>query len=167
MATLSVCVQGRTATFPECVSTCPAVWACIYMSVFQWVLCAWMIVSNHVSTSVCVHAFSFTKFWGFIGCCALVDEVTEGLHVFLFLPASGQLPAGFPQTIKSVCLPVAPVITPPIRAEEWRGIPMSEESEDDKAAITAWTLICMCVDKALSWARSQFQRMKPLMANGI
>lgn len=42
---------------------------------------------------------------------------------------------------------------------------MSEESEDDKAAISL-NRICEWT-KPSSWARSQFQRMKPLTANRI
>lgn len=106
MVTLSVCVQGWTATFWRCVSTRSAMWVCIYMSVFQCVLCSWIMVSNHVSTSVRVHAFFPSKF-----------QDLEGCRVFLFLPTSQLVTAGFPQTIKNSRLPAALVITPPIRTK--------------------------------------------------
>lgn len=62
MVTLSICVQRWTATFPQCVSICPTVWGCIYMSVFHYTLCVWIIVSSRVSTSVPIHAFFPWKF---------------------------------------------------------------------------------------------------------
>lgn len=69
----------------------------------------------------------------------------KGSHAFLFFPTSGQLSAGLPDNIKFSSLPVALVITPPIRTESGRGILMREESDDNKATITAWTLIHVCV----------------------
>lgn len=72
------------------------------------------IIQSCLNIPTCTCIF-FHQRLGFIGCCTLFDEVTEGCRVFLFLPTSGQLPAGFTQTTKSSRLPVASVITPPIR----------------------------------------------------
>lgn len=157
MVTLSICVQRWTATFPQCVSTCPTVWGCIYMTVFHYTLCAWIIASRHVSTSVPIHAFFPWKFVHFISSFARVDEVTKWQHAFLFLPTSRQLPAAFLQSLKPSCLPVASIITPPIRTkrdEEYQWVKRVRVH----AATTAWTLIYMCVDKTSSWAWSQLQR---------
>lgn len=55
MVTLSICVQRWTATFPQCVSTCPTVWGCIYMTVFHY---TWMCMDNSVQTCLNISAYT-------------------------------------------------------------------------------------------------------------
>lgn len=73
-------------------------------------------VQSCPNISACTCIF-FSSNLGFYRPCALVDEVMEEWRVSLLLPTSGQLPAGFPQNIKFSRLPVASVITPPIRTK--------------------------------------------------
>lgn len=93
---------------------------CVSMHLYEcfsvYFVCMDDSVQSSLNISACTCIFSPVKMSGFIGYCALVDEVREG-RVFLFLPTSGQLTAGFPQTIRYSCLPVTSVITPPIRTK--------------------------------------------------
>lgn len=73
-------------------------------------------VQSRLNISACAWIFSL-QISGFIGSCPRLDEALEGCRVFLFLPTSQLVTAGFPQTIKNSHLPVALVITPPIRTK--------------------------------------------------
>lgn len=109
---LFVCRGGQLHSYDVCLH------ALLCEHAFIWVFSVCVVfkddspIMSHHQSCTCI--FSLQTL-GFIGCCSVVDEVTEGCHVFLFLPTSWQLPAGFPQTIKYIHPPVALVITPPIR----------------------------------------------------
>ena len=138
-----ICVQGRADAFPRRVTTWPAVWARIYtrgLSVCD--VCMDDRVQLRDSISTCVRAFCFRQ--------TLVDE-----GVFLLLPTRRRLAAGFSTNYKIQPPPVASVITPPIRAtseEEYQWVRRVRTTK------LPWTVIYTYVDRALSWARSQFQK---------
>lgn len=141
MATLSVYVQGRTATFPQCVSTCPAVWGRIFMRGFQCVC----VCPSFPCICACRCISLSSRFVSYL-VFSPVDEVTERRCVFQSIPTSGQLPAGFSQPWKDQLAPCGLNNYTSHKDEEERGISGSEKYGENKGLTIVWTLVCVCVD---------------------